>query len=502
MKPASRALSACAAALVVTSVPVEAQASSDVPTYFQTVWGLGLENVHWGDMHTHTYYSQDAALQSGLPGSPAVANPSTVYSQARAQGFRFSAVADHAEAPVPAQIADGASNVWESTRQMSQAANDEVADGNGVFIPFMGHEYTNPFPCTDSNPGDGVNECPGECTFLGENESCEAHGHKNVIYRSISGAPSWRASFLNPLSWNAAPIDCIGPNPSPYCGFNSYSLWAGTNTALWMTLRAAGFGAPAAGGPASALTIIHTPGNIHHNDWDSIDPDFVRNVEIFSQWGNSEGPAPLLCGGRMDLDVSLPAEVTNDEDDLIRPQLNQHWLVEGDEAYTLSFVGGSDDHAGRPGGSGNGNGGVTGVITQTVTRDGFFDAMWNKHTLGATYYASTGPMPLLFAVETGGKHLLGGDVGNIGSDGLVTLRILGASEIEQVQVVVDGCTVATLTGAVHEVNLGKLNAANRHYIYVRARRATTSADAVDGAAAMTDWHQTWSSPVYLRPPRG
>ncbi|WP_157601322.1 hypothetical protein [Stigmatella aurantiaca] len=42
----------------------------------------------------------------------------------------------------------------------------------------------------------------------------------------------------------------------------------------------------------------------------------------------------------------------------------------------------------------------------------------------------------------------------------------------------------------------------RHFIYVRARRATTGADSVGGEAAQTQWHQTWSSPVYLRPSAG
>ncbi|EAU67021.1 hypothetical protein [Stigmatella aurantiaca] len=141
-----------------------------------------------------------------------------------------------------------------------------------------------------------MQECPGDCNSLGGNESCEAHGHKNVIFRSIPGAPSKRASFLDPLTWNATAAECVGLNPSPYCHYASYTAWARTNALLWTWLRANGYRPPAAGQPASALTLIHTPGNIHHNDWASTDPDFVRNVESFSQWGNSEGAAPRPAG--------------------------------------------------------------------------------------------------------------------------------------------------------------------------------------------------------------
>ncbi|EAU67045.1 hypothetical protein [Stigmatella aurantiaca] len=142
--------------------------------------------------------------------------------------------------------------------------------------------------------------------------------------------------------------------------------------------------------------------------------------------------------------MSLPSNALNDESRLIRPQLACHWLQRGDAAYALSFVGGSDSHAGKPGGTGNGDGGVTGILTTQVTREGFFDAVWNRRTLAATYYGSTGPMPVLFGVGTGGKPLLGGDLGTLGGDGRVTVRVLASSQVEQVQLVVDGCTTATL----------------------------------------------------------
>jgi hypothetical protein len=486
--------------------PLSTDAATSVSSYFKTTFGLGISNVYWGDMHTHTYYSQDAALKQGLGNYPDTVTPATVYAAARSRGFSFSAVADHAEAPVPANITDGSANVWESTRAASRAANDEIADSNGVFIPFMGFEYTDPFPCTDDTPGDGKNECPGACSYLGENQSCSAYGHKNVVFRGIEataagvvpvGAPTKRLSYLDPASWTTPSSECASTSGLPYCGFDTYSVFAPSNTSLWSWLRTKEY-APS-GRAADALTIIHTPGNIHHNDWSTTDASFVRNVEVFSQWGNSEGEPPASCSNQSDLDVSIPAsEAANAESSLVRPQLVDHWLKKGQESYALSFVGGGDDHAGAPGGDGNGNGGVTGVVTTSASRNGFYDALWYRHTVAATYYGSTGPAALLFAAATNGQNLLGGDLGTIGADGAVTVRVQASSNVTEVQLVVDGCTTRTLRGPVQTIALTGLATKARHFIYVRARRPTSAADGVGGDSPTTAYDQTWSSPVYLR----
>ncbi|NVB42825.1 hypothetical protein G6O69_33705 [Pseudenhygromyxa sp. WMMC2535] len=459
--------------------------------YFEQVHGLTLADIHFGDTHTHTYYSQDAYLGSFAPGQPEIATPETAYAMARERGLHFNALADHAEAPVPTQIPEDApaSNVWESTRAYSLAAEDTVDDEDSVFIPFMGYEYTNPFPCTD--------DCPGECVSLGGNESCSAHGHKNVLFRDIDSAPSERVSYLDPAIMNVEGVQCMTNQAPAYCFFTDYTAWAQDNDLLWDWLRDAGF-APAQPGEApDALTIIHTPGNIHHNDWDAIDSDFVRNVEIFSQWGNSEGAPPEACANQDDIVIGLPPDNVNENADLIRPQIDQRWRIDGDARYALSFVGGSDDHAGKPGGDGDGNGGVTGLITATPTRDALFDAFAQRHTIAATYYSSTGPAPLLVGVEVGDQQLLGGDIGNLAADENATLYVLAGEHVEELELVVDGCTVATFSGNELRHELSDLDPAARHWIYVRARRATGPNDNIDNLPPQTDYDQTWSSPVYL-----
>jgi len=193
--------------------------------------------------------------------------------------------------------------------------------------------------------------------------------------------------------------------------------------------------------------------------------------------------------------VALIPEALNDRSDLIRPQLEKRWLQDGDADYTYSFVGGSDDHAGSPGGGGNGNGGVTGLITRDRTRDGLFDALWNKHTLAATYYSQQAPMAVLMSVETGSQRLIGGDVGTVGGNGEAIVRVLADHKVQEVQLVVDGCTLGTYQGTAHVLKLSHLDTAQRHYIYVRARTPTGETARI---RRQTDFNQTWSSPVYLR----
>jgi hypothetical protein len=475
-------------------------------TYFQSVFGLTLDSVSWGDMHTHTYYSGDAVLNSLVPGNPNVATPATAHQLARARGFRFSATSDHAEAPVPSQITDGSSNVWESTRKADLADDDETtADGTPIFATFMGYEYTNPYPCEDPTPGDGVDECPaeasdgGECSYQGADESCADYGHKNVIFRSLTGAPTTRVSFLDPASWNQTGPSCNGPSTehNEYCGFSSYSALGTSNLGLWSWLSANGFAPTSAG--AQVVTIVHTPANLHHNDWSDTDTgtSYVHNVEIFSKWGSSEGAPPSNCADQDDEAVSLPTESANadDPENLIRPVLATHWIGAGDLDYVLSFVGGSDDHTGKPGGDGTGGAGVMGLVTSNLTRDGFFDALYARHTLGATFYDGA-PEPVLFAMHAGTQDLLGGDLGMATADGTATLYILAASTVQEIQVVVDGCTVATLQGAVQTYRLTGLSPSSRHYVYVRARTSTALPDGGTGTAE-TAWNQAWSSPVYL-----
>lgn len=488
----------------VWASPADPLLGPSVERYFQAQFGLSLDNVYWGDLHAHSYYSGDTLAHQAHPDNPDLVTPETVFQEARAKGFTFAAVTDHAEAPLPDRIPDDAPNVWESLRRMTIAAEDGVDDEDGIFVPMMGYEFTNPYPCVDLEPGDGVRECPGDCRD--GDMTCASHGHKNVIFEGVQTAPVVRVSFLDPASWTTPEAQCPVPadaapgSGANYCGYDQYTVWGYTNDGLWQWLRRNGYGSAAGRERASALTIIHSPGNEQATDWSTTDRDFVRAVEIFSQWGNSEGPPPSNCSNQSDVDVSLGgAESQNQDSLLVRPQLYERWIVEGDAAYQLGFVGGSDDHTGRPGGWGDGIGGVSGVIVPSPNRYSIFDAITRRRTLAATYYKSTGPLPVLFAVQAGPDHLLGGDIGVSSTTGTLGIRVWADPRIEEIQVVLDGCTIGTYPGSQQSILVTHVNPTKRHMVYVRARRATTEADNVDeDHPAATDWNQTWTSPVYLK----
>lgn len=478
--------------------PVEPPLADALSDYFMRQFGVGLGTVYWGDLHSHSYYSGDTVLQPLQTGNPATLTPADIFATARARGFSFAAVTDHAESPRGEQIPDedDSANVWQSSRRMATAADDPLDEGDGVFIAFMGYEYTNPFPCNDLHPGDGVAECPGDCDR--GDESCVGHGHKTLVFRDIAGAPSQRVSFLDPASWTPPPRECTGPRADRYCGFARYTDFAQNNQGLWNWLREHHYD-KGPSGRADATTIIHSPGNHQHTDWDVTDPDLVRQVEIYSQWGNSEGPPPPACEIGDDLGVSLPSEAKNEESLLVRPQIGQRWLVEGQQAYALGFTAGSDDHTGRPGGHGNADGGVTGIIVPRAERTALYDGLLDRRTIAATYYASTGPLPVLFAIEAAGQQLFNGDIGRTPATGVMTVRVLADPRVEHIEVVLDGCTVRRLDGAAQQITLEGIDPALRHFVYVRARRATTAEDALDAEhPALTAYNQTWSSPIYLR----
>lgn len=456
-----------------------------VADYFASVFALTLDDIHWGDLHNHSYYSQDAQAQKLTAGAADVVDPGVIYGRARDLGFRFSAVVDHAEAPVAAEVRDGTANVWASSRAMARLADDATDGADGIFVPFVGYEYTNPNPA-------------------GESQS--AYGHKNVVFRDVEEAPLRRLSQQEPAVLAA---QCADDAASNYCGFEQYSQWAPDNVALWDGLRAQGMGPSVADGVPGALTIVHTPATAQRTDWEFIDADFVRLVEIFSQQGNEEGPPPEGCANQHDIVVTTPENliIALSPERTLRQQIQARWIEGGDGRYRFGFAGGSDNHAGLPGGEGNGyDGGITGAVTARSSREGIFRALSMRHTLAATWYKSMGPIPVLFSVETGGKAYLSGHHGTLGDDGRAVIRVLARnpstlpSGLVQMQLVVDGCTTQTLSGIEHEVVVEGLDPLERHYLYVRVRLPAPFESNEDGQSlALTLFNQTWASPVYLSP---
>lgn len=136
--------------------------------------------------------SQDAALQSKQPGAPAESTPATIYAQARTRGLSFSAVADHSEAPSP--------NVWESTCQMSSAANDSVVDGNGVFFPFWGTSTSTRFPVRTRTPVTECRSVPATATRWGATRVARRTATRTLFSGRFRAPPR-----SGPHSWIRSP---------------------------------------------------------------------------------------------------------------------------------------------------------------------------------------------------------------------------------------------------------------------------------------------------------
>jgi hypothetical protein len=418
------------------STPEDPVTSETLAAYFQAQFQLGLSNIYWGEFHSHSSYSSDAADNCNALG------PDKAYEYGRdTVKLDFLSQTDHADM----QNADlGIGNLWQSINGISKNYNKEDS-----FIIFPGWEYTNTH---------GLAPVGG---------SASGYGHKNVVFRDMAGLPEKR---IGAFAKKTAPEPIIVAKTAPE---------------LWQNL---------ADYRGKALTIVHTQamkeaGNIandHQTDFTTMDKDFVRHLEIYSKWGSSEGypPEEARCS---QTDTLFDYETENQvATNTVRQLLYRQWLVKGDSRFILGFVGGTDNHKGMPANSElkqcmsyDYRGGMTGIASPTKARGPLWDHLYARHTIAATTDAKT---PLLMAVETAGTHLLMGDQG--AHDGSITIRVLAPDNIEGIDVILDSCPAYTIAGNI--VQLKILLESGRHYLYVRAFRH--EGDVIQ---------QAWSSPVYL-----
>ena len=444
-------------------VPESADADTatdlSVPEYFLAHFGLALDSIRWGEFHAHSTYSIDANL-CGQTSPDGTLGPEEAYAYARdEERLDFIGLSDHAEqanplARPPAHKAQGLS-VWESLIQTSLGTNNEDPSLGKVFIVFVGWEYTNTY-------GLGGSDAPG-------------YGHKNVLFKSLDPSD--------------LPPDRISSSEAA-------GIYAPTAAELYSELE--DYRPACASCASTAFTIVHTPANAyesdgqpnaedHRVDWEVVDPDFVRHVEIASKWGASEGPQPSHCTGE---DPAFEYVSNNEADPLaIRNTLHQRWIEQGNETFALAFVGGTDAHDGRPGNDAvplcgmDHRGAVTGILAPELTREALWDGLWSRRTL-----ASQTGLPrlgILMALETQTEHLLMGDIGQSSSQARV--RAMADDAALRLDLIVDGCFERSVSG--HELDAIIHLGPGRHYVYVRAATGVASPDGE---------RRAWSTPVYLR----
>jgi len=424
---------------------------NDVAYHFFSQFGLTLDTIYWGDFHAHTSYSADAAACGAE-------NPVGAFNFARnpAQAdLDFVALNDHAEFPNPDAVPAEDADLWHSVLRISGEFNNEDPSKGKVFIVFPGWEYTNTkgmSVCTDS----------------------AGYGHKNVVFKSLTEVLDDRiGACMMPIGRKAD---------------NAEKLWN----------KLSDYRPPAGSTEPGAFTLIHTPAHIgpdngttptnHITDWNVMDADFTRHVEIISKWGSSEGPQPEAAGCPQADD---PLDVETDQTlnaNTLRQILYQKWVVAGDARYRLAIIGGTDNHQGHPGSALEDYcdpnmhylGGLTGIAATSLTRDHLWSALSVRHTQAGS---TEKRIPLILSVSSGDKFLLMGDH-LAGDGGSVRVRALSTAGVDRIDIILDGCLTETVTGSRidHVIPLTP----GRHFIYVRARQ--TEQDRVV---------QAWSSPVYI-----
>jgi hypothetical protein len=420
---------------------------SPIERYFLTEFQLDLTKIYWGDLHNHSNFSSDAALfcGQGISLSPADA---LAYARDVAK-LDFVALTDHADMRSDIQ---GVADNWLRYQAIMNLMNDE-----GAFIIFPGWEYTNTV---------GLAPTAGSTT---------GYGHKNVIFRDLSGLPSKMVGAFDTVFSNEI---VVAPSAS--------DLWTALADYLPVDENTA----------ATAATIVHTPamhgkGTAAHNhqtDFDSMHASFVRSIELYSKWGNSEGesPIPQIADGN---DTLVDFEPENQvQEKTIRTLLYNEWVLDGNRDFVLGFCGSTDNHMGQPANAQTNQcgfpyrGGVTGIAAPNLRRHDLWQAMFDRHTVAATADWRTG---VLLAVESNGSHMLMGDVGSHNQSARV--RILSDSGVDRVEVIVDGAVVAVENRCEADLTFPLEN--SNHYIYARAIRYQSS-----GSPQVS-----WASPVYLQP---
>jgi hypothetical protein len=265
-------------------------------------------------------------------------------------------------------------------------------------------------------------------------------GDKNIYYRDDD------ASLLR---WS----DLEGPQP----------------LALWRALNG-----------IKALTIPHhtVSGSGRLRPWDHHHSDYQRLVEIYSNWGNSE------CEGCL-----KPNYWTNNFDNSV-----QNGLAKG---YRLGFVASGDSHDGLPGNSSwmrlrrGYRSGLVAVFAPELTREGIFDALWDRHC-----YATTGSRIILLVTLNGAR--MGAELADEQDRACRTLsvQVAGTARITRIDVIRNGEEVFEQNGQgteqefewtdrtpFEEIALPSYDGIPFVYYYVRVIQ-------MDGELA-------WSSPIWI-----
>jgi hypothetical protein len=325
--------------------------------------------IYWGDLHGHSNLSMDGCENgTSTCGDRKSTAGSDYFSNAKANGLDFAAITDHAE--YVAYASDGTDatkiGIWST---QAEHVRDAAEEG---FVPILGYEWTH-----GDDDGDG-----------------STGGHRTVLF----DGDELCADYFVASDFLAGRSKQMGPGF--YYGGNRHFNESVSG------LQADIVEATKVCNPVQSLMFSHHTAMLipQHLDWtlpqNEPNPETEMLIEIFSEHGSSELLNPEEEGA-FGVD---PSKVYVPEGSV------QQALLLG---YKLGFVGGTDNHDGRPGSLEDGpscpdfwnaegpicqfhGGGLTGVLSDELSRSAIFSTLSARRTV-----VTTGPRDPIRAVLVG-----------------------------------------------------------------------------------------------------
>ena len=413
--------------------------------------------VYWGDIHSHSSYSDDSMLWFGNAGNP----PEDALDYARTNSrLDFMAMTDHAEMLTTNRPVFPHVNEWQKLQDACNSKNDPTN-----FVAFIGFEYT----FSGSEPG---------------------YGHKCVIFEGTN-VPA------NPLG---APVDFHAANSAIACT-NPIQLWQHLAPYKCVTIPHH---------PAKGLSSHDTNSMINMStDWrrDNVNAKIQPAVEVYSVHGSSES------AGDTEKVYEFRAEKS------VEAALLKWTEADHDPGYQLGIVASTDNHLSRPGSvdelpenvserEGPYTGGLIAALATNRTRGAIFAAITNRRV-----YATSGArIRLHFSADYGYSTIpMGGTAHVIEPATSIVLHVLaqGATAgITNIQIVRNGAIVCDriysgmTTADTVALEYTDTNVLAWTYYRAKIRQSPTPRVLADGdtntpVTMTTACERAWSSPLWI-----
>jgi hypothetical protein len=412
--------------------------------------------VVWGDLHSHTVYSDDALKRQTnyiIPSIPSAALSNTLGL------LDFVSITDHAENDIP-----GMYTMEKWTNMLAQIFAFQNTHTNMVVFPGFEYTKTRPsFPPTWLIP--------------------EGNGHKNVILYDFEHLPV-RGYGADTFSM-----------PTQLWAYLDSSNAAGHY--LCIPHHSAKGSEPAAEGET------HDPYISMGTDWSTnyLRRDILDLVEIYSRHGGSE-----IDGAEEPVhNFRIPGAVNT--------ALDRWLLSDHDPAYKMGIIGSTDTHGGNPGDVrevatnvqswlGFYTGGLAALQVTNRTREAFWYALKSKNCYGT----SGGRIAVEFTAKLGDALApMGGTLyhaAELSSNGvgLVNLHVRAVGEtytnpIARIQLYRNSICILDATNAQwgQAVHVDYVDRLEHNYSYYRAK-VWESASTLNVSC---QYERAWSSPIWI-----